>query len=79
MAIAFGMSGATGCAPGRGATVVSATASAALPAKCTACHLAPKPGSLPEARWSTFLKAHQRRLRLSDQDKAFLHGFLGRD
>lgn len=47
-----------------------------VPAKCTACHLAPKQHSLPAERWPAYLKAHERRLRLSEQEKAFLHDFL---
>jgi hypothetical protein len=76
MALALGVSGAMGCAPRQGATGVSVAGSPSLPAKCTACHLAPKPRSLPGAHWSTFLKAHQRRLRISDADKTLLHGYL---
>jgi len=47
-----------------------------VPAKCTACHLAPAEHSLVADRWPDYLKAHQRRLHLSDEDRAFLHDFL---
>lgn len=52
------------------------TANRAVPAKCTACHLAPAEHSLRADRWDRYLKNHKRRLRLSDEEKAFLHDFL---
>jgi hypothetical protein len=48
----------------------------AAPAKCSACHLAPKEHSLAADRWDNYLKNHKRRLRLTEEDKAFLHDFL---
>lgn len=47
-----------------------------VPAKCTACHLAPAEHSLPADRWDRYLKNHKRRLRISDDEKAFLYDFL---
>lgn len=47
-----------------------------VPAKCTACHLAPAEHSLSADKWPRYLKAHKRRLHLSDQDQAFLYDFL---
>jgi len=46
------------------------------PGKCSACHLAPKEHSLAATQWETYLKNHKRRLRLTDEEKAFLYGFL---
>jgi hypothetical protein len=47
-----------------------------VPAKCTACHLAPAEHSLAVGKWAGYLKAHRRRLRLTTDDEAFLHDFL---
>jgi hypothetical protein len=47
-----------------------------VPAKCTACHLAPAEHSLAAERWPAYLKAHQRRLHLTNADESFLHDFL---
>ena len=46
------------------------------PAKCTACHLTPAEHSLAAEQWPTYLKAHKRRLHLSDEAQAFLYDFL---
>jgi hypothetical protein len=35
-----------------------------------------KERSLTAERWPAYLKAHQRRLRISDEERAFLYGFL---
>jgi len=48
----------------------------AAPAKCSACHLPPQEHSLAAERWERYLKNHKRRLRLTDEEKAFLHDFL---
>jgi|GEM_PF-3804409 len=46
------------------------------PAKCSSCHLAPRQHGLASTKWQTFLKHHRRRIRLTDEEKAFLHDFL---
>jgi hypothetical protein len=48
----------------------------AAPAKCSACHLPPREHSLVASQWPTYLKSHKRRLRLTDEEKAFLYDFL---
>ena len=63
-----------GCAAPRPAPDPVATRT--VPAKCTACHLAPAEHSLAADRWDRYLKNHRRRLRLTDEEKAFLHDFL---
>jgi hypothetical protein len=75
IALALTLAGAVGCAgtpPPRG----DSASSRQVPAKCTACHLAPREHSLQAERWPAYLKAHERRLRLSEQDRAFLYDFL---
>jgi hypothetical protein len=47
-----------------------------VPAKCTACHLAPREHGLAPSRWDHFLKNHRRRIRLTREEKAFLYDFL---
>jgi cytochrome c553 len=64
------------CAPTQPGAGTGAAARA--PAKCAACHLAPQQGSLRAERWPRFLETHERRLRLTDADKALLHEFLVR-
>lgn len=75
LAFAVTLGGVTACGQTQSATAGS-TAGRQVPAKCTACHLAPKEHSLAAERWPAYLKAHERRLRLSDQEKTFLHDFL---
>ena len=75
MAFALALPCAAGCAQAQPPAEAS-TGSRHVPAKCTACHLAPKEHSLRAERWPAYLKAHERRLRLSNQEKAFLHDFL---
>jgi hypothetical protein len=64
------------CACARTPATGDAAGNRQVPAKCTACHLAPQEHSLQVERWPAYLKAHERRLRLSEQEKAFLHDFL---
>jgi hypothetical protein len=47
-----------------------------VPAKCTACHLAPAEHSLAAEKWQGYIKAHKRRLRLTEQEQSFLYDFL---
>jgi hypothetical protein len=54
----------------------SAANSPAAPAKCSSCHLAPRRHGLASTKWQAFLKHHRRRIRLTDDEKAFLHDFL---
>jgi hypothetical protein len=63
-----------GCAAPRPAPEPIATRT--VPAKCTACHLAPAEHSLAAERWDRYLKNHRRRLHLTDDEKAFLYDFL---
>lgn len=46
------------------------------PGKCSACHIAPQESSLAAQKWPAYLKAHKRRLHLSDEEQAFLYDFL---
>ena len=46
------------------------------PGKCSACHLPPQEHSLAADRWERYLKNHKRRLRLTEEEKAFLYDFL---
>jgi hypothetical protein len=76
----FLLIGAAGCAgtgtpPTLGAAPLSSEARKA-PGKCSACHLAPREHSLAAERWPAYLKAHKRRLHLSDEEQAFLYDFL---
>jgi hypothetical protein len=75
MALALAIPCAAGCAQSQPG-VNSPTDRRGVPAKCTACHLAPMEHSLPADRWERYLNNHRRRIRLTDQDKAFLHDFL---
>jgi hypothetical protein len=62
---------------GTGATGFPPLASKrSVPAKCTACHLAPKENSLLGERWDRFLKRHRRRAHLTDEEKSLLYDFL---
>jgi hypothetical protein len=47
-----------------------------VPAKCTACHLAPREHSLASARWERFQQNHRRRVRLAPEEREFLFDFL---
>jgi hypothetical protein len=67
---------AAGCAQTQPTAPGAAAGGRQVPAKCTACHLAPKEGSLTAERWPAYLKAHQRRLRISDEERVFLYDFL---
>jgi hypothetical protein len=68
---------AAGCAQSKSTTVAAQGGGRrAVPAKCTACHLAPAEHSLAAERWPAYIKAHQRRLPLSDEDRTFLYDFL---
>jgi hypothetical protein len=71
---------AAGCARTAGVSVADSTATPnqprKVPAKCTACHLAPAEHSLAPEKWPGYLKAHRRRLRLTAEDEALLHDFL---
>jgi hypothetical protein len=49
---------------------------ARVPAKCTACHLAPAEHSLAAEKWPAYLKAHRRRLHLTTDEETFLYDFL---
>lgn len=72
---------AVGCAqtgppaPSSQATPPSSQARKA-PGKCSACHLAPTEHSLAADKWPAYLKAHRRRLHLSDDDQRYLYDFL---
>jgi hypothetical protein len=73
MALALALPCAAACTP------TQPTASAAnrgVPAKCTACHLAPREHSLRADRWPEYLRRHERRLRISDDERALLHDYL---
>ena len=65
-----------GCAPTQPAESPKIADRPAAPAKCSACHLAPQEHSLAAERWERYLKNHKRRLRLTEEEKAFLHDFL---
>jgi hypothetical protein len=65
----------TGTTPTRGTAPPSAQVRQA-PGKCSACHLAPREHTLDAERWPAYLKAHKRRLHLSDEEQAFLYDFL---
>ena len=52
------------------------TSGHSAPAKCSACHLAPREHALPADRWERFVTNHKRRIRLTEEEKAVLHGFL---
>lgn len=66
----------TGHETGQGTVAAGSPGARHVPAKCTACHLAPAEHSLAAERWPAYLKAHRRRLHLSDEDQAFLYDFL---
>jgi hypothetical protein len=50
--------------------------SRSVPAKCTACHLAPKEHGLASASWTRFSQNHRRRVRLTAEERTFLYDFL---
>jgi hypothetical protein len=64
------------CARTESATSPSLANSRPVPAKCTACHLAPKQHSLAADRWERFQKHHRRRVRMTVEEMAVLHDFL---
>jgi hypothetical protein len=64
------------CAQTQPAGSAMATNHRAAPAKCSACHLPPQEHGLAADRWERYLKNHQRRLRLSDEEKTLLYDFL---
>jgi hypothetical protein len=65
-----------GCAGPRPTVDPVSAGHRSVPAKCTACHLAPQEHSLPAERWEKYLKNHKRRLRLTDDEKRYLYDFL---
>ncbi|HEX7507981.1 MAG TPA: hypothetical protein VF550_14480 [Polyangia bacterium] len=65
-----------GCAPTQPAESAKIEDRPAAPVKCSACHLPPQEHSLPAERWERYLKNHRRRIRLTEEEKAFLHDFL---
>ncbi len=75
--VAFLLVAGAGCAEtGPPPTGTAPTQARKAPGKCSACHLAPEEHSLAAERWPAYLKAHKRRLHLSDEDQAFLYDFL---
>jgi hypothetical protein len=76
MTVALVALGAVACGATQSTAAGPAPARRGVPAKCTACHLAPKEHSLAADKWPAYLKAHQRRLRLTDEEKDYLHDFL---
>ena len=66
----------SGCAETRPADGPALAKRRSVPAKCTACHLAPAEHSLAADRWERYLRNHKRRLRLTEEEKSFLHDFL---
>jgi hypothetical protein len=70
---------AAGCAAAR-LTEPPPAGQSSAPAKCAACHPAPRAHDVAPGKWEDFLRHHRRRIHLSDQEKATLHEFLvGRD
>lgn len=57
-------------------TAPPASADRKAPGKCSACHIAPQERSLAAEKWPAYLKAHRRRLHLTDEDQTFLYDFL---
>jgi len=65
-----------GCAQTQPVATVGTAAHRAAPGKCSACHLPPQEHSLAADRWERYLRNHKRRLRLTEEEKAFLYDFL---
>jgi predicted small secreted protein len=65
-----------GCAQTQPVATAGTAAHRAAPAKCSACHLPPQEHSLAADRWERYLRNHKRRLRLTEEEKAFLYDFL---
>jgi nitrous oxide reductase accessory protein NosL len=65
-----------GCAQTQPAASATTADHRAAPAKCSACHLPPQEHSLAADRWEIYLRNHKRRLRLTEEEKAFLYDFL---